>query len=148
MRRVAGARRGRSVDQGRVDDRGAAHVGDAILADQFEDFWRIDLAQANVDAACGRKRPWEAPAVTVEHRQRPEINRALAEISGDDVADSVEIGAAMMGDDALWIAGRAGGVAERNRVPFVLRQRPGEFRIALRDPGFVFDRTDPFAAAE
>ena len=43
----------------------------------------------------------------------------LAEIAGEDIADGVEIGAAVMRDDALGIARRARGVAQRNGVPFV-----------------------------
>ena len=107
------------VDQRVVDDRRAAHVGDAVLRDQLEDFCGIDLAQAHIDAGGRGDRPGKTPAVAVEHRQRPEIDRMLAETAGQDIADGVEIGAAMMGDDALGIAGRARGVGQRDGVPFV-----------------------------
>ena len=136
------------VDQRVVDDRRAAHVGDAVLRDQFEDLRRIDLAQADIDAGGGRDRPRKAPAVAVEHRQRPEIDRMLAEIAGEDIADGVEIGAAVMGDDALRIARGARGVAQRDRVPFVAGQPCDEAGIALRDRRLVFDFADPLAAGK
>src|SRR3981189_695689 len=73
------SRRGRSVDQRIVDDRRAAHVGDAVLPDQFKDPGRLDLAQADIDAGGRRDGPGKAPAIAVEHRQGPEIDRVLAE---------------------------------------------------------------------
>ena len=136
------------VDQRVVDDRRAAHVGDAVLRDQLEDLCRIDLAQADIDAGGGRDGPGKAPAVAVEHRQRPEIDRMLAEIARQDVADGVEIGAAVMGDDALGIARGARGVAQRDRVPFVVGQPCDEAGIALRDRRLVFDLADALAAGK
>ena len=70
----------------------------------------------------------------------------LAEIAGQDIADGIEIGAAVMGHDALWVARGAGGIAERDRVPFVGRQPCDEAGIALRDGRFVLDLTNPLAA--
>jgi len=37
----------------------------------------------------------------MENRQPSTIDRVLAEIAGEDVADGVEVGGAMVGDDAL-----------------------------------------------
>ena len=136
------------IDQRVVDDRRAAHVGDAVLRDQLEDLRRIDLAQADIDAGRGRHRPRKAPAVAVEHRQRPEIDRMLAEIAGEDVADGIEIGAAVMGHDALGIARGARGVAQRDRVPFVAGRSCDEAGVALRDRRFIFDFADALAAGE
>ena len=72
----------------------------------------------------------------------------LAEIAGEDVADGVEVGAAVMGHHALGIACGARGVAERDRVPFVLRHPCDETRIALRQRVLIFDLADPLAARE
>ena len=72
----------------------------------------------------------------------------LAEIAGEDVADGVEIGAAVMGHHALGIARGARGVAERDGVPFVRRQSRDEILIALRHRVLVFDFADPLAAGE
>src|ERR1700687_3131732 len=104
------------IDQRIVDDRRAAHVGDAVLFDQLENLCGVNLAQANVDAGRGRDGPWKTPAVSVESRQGPEIDRMLAEIAREDVADGVEVGAAMMRDHALGIACSSRGIAERNGV--------------------------------
>ena len=43
--------------------------------DQREDHRRVDLAQADMGAADGGDRPGVGPAVAVEHRQRPQIDR-------------------------------------------------------------------------
>ena len=48
--RNAGAQHLRRIDQKAVDNRRAAQVRDAMLADQREDQRRIDLAQADADA--------------------------------------------------------------------------------------------------
>ena len=63
----------------------------------------------------------------------------------DGVGISHQRSAAMMIDHALGIAGRAGGVVERDRVPFVVRHRPGELGVARRDERLVIDRTDALA---
>src|SRR5262249_4687135 len=109
---------------------------------------RIDLAQADIHAGRGRDRPWEAPTVAMKHRQGPEIDRMLAEIAREDVADRVQVSAAMMGDDALGIARGTGRVAQRNRVPFVLGHLRHEGGVALRERRLVFDLADAFSAGE
>src|SRR5439155_24676246 len=73
----------------------------------------------------------------VEDRQGPETDRMPVEPKGDRVAGGVEIGAAVVVDDALRVAGGAGGVVERDRAPFVLRRRPGRRRIALGEKRLV-----------
>ena len=123
-------------------------MGDAMFWDQFENLDGIDLAQADVDACRRRDRPGKAPAVAVKHRQGPEIDRMLAEIAGEDVADGVEIGAAMVGHHALGIAGRSRGVTERDGVPFVRRQPCDKARIALRQRVLIFDLADAFATGK
>ena len=123
----------RRVDQRVVDDRRAAHVGDAVLLDQFENFCGLDFAQADVDAGGRRDRPWKTPAVAVEHRQCPQIDRMLAEIARKDVTDGVQVGTAVVGHHALGIARCSRGVAERDGVPFVFRQPGGEVLIGWRE---------------
>ena len=58
-----------------------------------------------------------------------------------------QIGAAMVIDDALGIAGGARGVVERDGVPFVVRHQPGEIGIALAQKILVFDAAEPLAGA-
>ena len=121
-------------------------MGDAVFRDQLEDLCRVDLAQADINTGGGRDGPRKTPAVAMEHRQRPEIDRMLAEIAGEDVADRVEVGAAVMRDDALGIAGGARGVAQRNGFPFVGRQPGFDVGIALGDRRLIFDFANAFSA--
>ena len=146
--RGRGLRRVGRIDQRVVDDRRAAHVRDAVFGNQLKDLRRVDLAQANVDAGRCRNGPWKAPAVAMKHRQRPQIDRMLAEVAGQDVADGVEIGAAVVGNDALGIAGGSGSIAERDGVPFVLRRPCGKVGVALCHGIFVFELADPLSAGK
>ena len=72
----------------------------------------------------------------------------LAEIAGEDVADGVEVGAAVVGNDPLGISGGSRGIAERDGVPFVLRRPCGEPGVALRHGVLVFEFADPLSARE
>jgi hypothetical protein len=108
-------------------------MGDAVVADGVEDGLRIDPAQADVDAGARGHRPGEAPAVAVEHRQRPQVDRVLGHVPFQHVADGVDGRAAVVVDHALGVAGGAAGVVQRNRIPLVGGQLPGEIRIALGD---------------
>ncbi len=90
-------------------------------------------------AGNGGDGPGKGPAVAVEHRQGPEIDRMPVEAEGDRVAESIQIGAAMVIDDAFRVAGGARGVVERDGGPFVGRRRPGRGRIALAKKILVLD---------
>ena len=129
----------RGVDQHVVHDRRAAVQGDAMLADQPEDRRRVDPAQAHVDPGERGDGPGEAPAVAVEHRQGPEVDRVLRQAAGDGIADGVEIGTAVVSHDPLRVARRPRGVGQRDRIPLVVRQGPAELRIAAREEGLVLD---------
>ncbi len=72
----------------------------------------------------------------------------LAEPAGQDIADGIEVGAAVVGHHALGIACGARGIAERDGIPFVGRQPCDEGFVALRDRGLVFEFADPLAAGE
>ena len=56
---------------------------------------------------------------------------------GDDLRDSVEIGAAMVSDHPLGVAGRAGSVVQGNGVEFVVGSGPVEIGVALIEERFV-----------
>ena len=107
------------VDQHRQHHRRAAHVRHAVARDGREDERRIDAAQADMRAADRRDRPRVGPAAAVEHRQRPEIDGCRREPESQRVAERVEVGAAMVIDDALGIAGGARGVEQADGLPFV-----------------------------
>ena len=56
-----------------------------------------------------------------------------------------QIGAAMVIDHALGIAGGAGGVVERDRVPFVGRAFSRRSRVARGDELLILDLAEPLA---
>ena len=116
-----------------------------MVADQAEDQRGIDLAQAHAGTRLQRHRPREAPAVAVKHRQRPQVDRMQRHRPGDDVRHRVQIRAAVMGNDALRIAGGAGGVVQRDRVPLVGRQLPCEVRVAIGKERFIRHVAEPLA---
>jgi hypothetical protein len=84
----------------------------------------------------------------MKHRQCPEIDRVLTDTGGKNIADRIEIGAAMMSDDALGIASGAGSVAQRDRAPFVLRKPRCKIFITLRQRFLVLDLADPLASGK
>ena len=135
------------VEQRRHHDRRAAQMRDLVAGDGIEDRRRPHLAQAHMGAGDHRDRPRKAPAVAVEHRQRPQIDGVLAHVAGEDVADREQVGAAVMIDDALGIAGGAGRVVEADRVPLVVGHLPGEGGIAAFEKCFVLESAEPLAGA-
>ena len=72
-----------------------------------------------MSAASNRDRPRKAPAIAVEHRQRPQIDGMLGHAAGQHIALAQEIGAAVMVDDALGIAGGPGRVEQTDRLPLI-----------------------------
>ena len=131
-------RRGvRVVDERRLHGRRAVVVRHALLAEQPPDRLRIDRAQADVRARRRGHRPREAPAVAVEHRQRPQVDRVVAELGLDHLAERVQVRAAVRVDDALRAAGRARGVVDRDRLLLVAQQRRHARRVARGDQRLV-----------
>ena len=118
-----------------------------MFGDQVVHRLGAHLAQADVNARLDADRPREAPAVAMEHRQRPQIDRVAAHVGGDDIADREQVGAAVMIDDPLGVAGGARGVVERNRVPLVARPDPFVFRVALGEQRLVVERAERCAVA-
>jgi hypothetical protein len=138
----------RRVDQHRVDDRRPAVVGDTMLADRREHRRRLHVPQADVDARAGRDRPGEAPAVAVEHRQGPEVDRVLGHIPLEDVRDRVQVGAAVVVDDAFRVPRRARGVIQTDGLPLVGGALPGGGGVALGEQRLVLDGADRGALAD
>ena len=121
-----GDRVGERVRRGMMGDadlhgRRAAHVRHVLRLEQLPDARRIGRAQAHVRAADGRDGPGEAPAVAVEHRERPQVDRPVAEAIVEDVAQGVEVGAPVRAHDALRPAGGARGVVDRDERVLVVR---------------------------
>jgi hypothetical protein len=61
---------------------------------------------------CG-DRPRKAPAVAVEHRQGPQIDRMMPHAPDENIAERIQTGAAMVIDDTLRVPGGAGSVVGR-----------------------------------
>ncbi len=120
-------------------------MGHLVIGDRAVDRGRLDPAQADLRARLQGDRPRKAPAVAVEHRQGPQIGRVQPHVPDQDVADRVQIGAAVMVDHALGPAGGARGVVERDRLPFIGRKQRREVRIALVQERLVGGLAEPLA---
>ncbi len=135
----------RRIEQRRHHDRRAAKMRHFVIGDCVVHCGRAHRAQAHMRAGDDRDRPREAPAVTMKHRQGPQIDRMLGHGTGHDIADREQMRAAMVIDDAFGISRRARRVIERDRVPLVIGHFPGVAWITLRDEVLVFDCTEPLA---
>ena len=83
------------------------------------------------------KQPGEAPAVAMEHGQGPQVDGMGRQVPLDDVAHGVQIGAPVAIDHALGVARGAGGIVQRDRLPFIPRRVPGMVVIAGLQEGLV-----------
>ena len=86
-----------------------------------------------------RHGPGVAPAIAVEHGERPQVHAAPDQPHLDNLAKGVEVGAAREVLDTLRHAGGAGGVVDGDRiqlggdgVPVVSRRRGGQELLILR----------------
>src|SRR5205823_7130517 len=95
------------IDQENLYGRRAVVVGDALRLKEFPDLRRIDLAQADVCSTYRSHGPCKAPAVTVEHGQRPEVDTIAVHARLNDLAKGVEVGSAIGIHYAFRIAGGA-----------------------------------------
>src|SRR4029077_5659617 len=98
------------VQQQISDDRRAAEMGNALALDRREDRAGLDAPETHMSAGERGDGPRKEPAIAMEHRQGPEIDRVPRQAPHHEIADRVEISAAVMIDDAFGIAGGARGV--------------------------------------
>ena len=119
-----------------------------FFPDQLEDRLGPDGAQADRDARVGRDGPGEAPAVAVEHGQRPQVARVVSHAPCDDVGQGVQRRPPVVINDALGIARRPRGVVQRDGVPFVMGHQPVEGGIALGQKLVISQPPDPLAAGK
>ena len=94
-------------------------MGNAFFIQQIPDHVGIDSPQTDVCPADGRDRPGGAPAVAVEHRQRPQVAGSEHVTGVDDLPQRIQVGAAVVVHDTLGPARRARGVVDRDRRAFV-----------------------------
>ena len=136
---------GAGVDQQAHDHRRAAQMADPLLGDRPVDGARLDPAQAHLGPSLEGHRPGKAPAIAVEHRQGPEIGWVQTHVPDQNVTDRVQIGAPMVGDHTLGLAGRPRGVAERDRLPLFSRMQRLELGIPLGQQLVIGQLTQPLA---
>src|SRR5579863_5011588 len=112
------------VEQHVHDHRRAAEMRDVFLCKSGVDAGGFDAPKADMRPGERRYRPRKAPAVAMEHWQRPEIHGMLRQAPDERIADRIEISAAVMIDDALRIAGGARGIIEGDRIPLIAWHLP------------------------
>jgi hypothetical protein len=84
-------------------------MGHPLARDRLIDCPGLDPAQADMRLGERRNGPREAPAVAVEHRQCPQIDRMMPHAPDEDIAERIQIGAAVMINAPLRVASRADG---------------------------------------
>ncbi|MPL88378.1 hypothetical protein SDC9_34398 [bioreactor metagenome] len=139
---------GGRMHQHRQHHRGAAEMGDALFLDEAIDRFVAHRAQADRDTRRGGDGPGEAPAVAMEHRQRPQVDRPVPHVPRHDIRQRIQMRAAVVIDHALRVAGGARGVVQRDRVPFVIGADPAEIGVALGEQFLIADLADLARRAE
>ena len=81
----------------------------------------------------------------MKHRQGPQIDRVFGHGRGDDIGLGQQIGAAVVVDHTLRIAGGAGCVVEGDGVPLVAGKGPVKIRVARLKKRLVVERAQTFA---
>lgn len=97
----------------------------------------VEAAEADVGAAERRHAPGVAPAVGVEHGERPEIDGLLWKGPINQGIESDDVDGSMAMNYALGRRSSAGGVVERHGVPLVGRNHPSEIGIPPSQHLFV-----------
>ena len=129
------------VDDHQLDGRGPVVVRDPLAVDQLPDELGVHRAHGHVARRDRGDRPREAPAVAVEHRQRPQVGRVVAQAGHDHLVQRVQVRAAVGVLHPLGPPGGPGGVVDRDRLFLMLqparrphRRRAGQ-ELLVRVPG-------------
>ena len=110
-------------------DGSTGHPRDLLFVDEPPGLGPAHGSDAHVRARHRGQRPGRAPAVAVEHRQRPQVPGQGREVLRDDLAERVQIRPAVGVHDALRPPRRARGVVDGDRRGLVLDfVSPGCFR--------------------
>ncbi|BAS82122.1 Os03g0130200, partial [Oryza sativa Japonica Group] len=112
-------RRLAALEQDVEHHRRAAQVGDAVARDGAVDVRGARVADADVDAAARCHAPGEGPPVAVEHGQRPQVHRLVADDPRHEQAHGAQVRAAVAVHHALGRRRGARRVVERDGVPLV-----------------------------
>jgi hypothetical protein len=118
--------RGRMPREHHEQRRRAVEVGDVRFAQEVPDQPRLELAQAEMDRPGGGRAPGKAPAVAMEHRQRPQESAVAIEPRLQRHRQRLQVRAAMVVHDASRSSGGAAGVVDREQAALVgYRALPG-----------------------
>ena len=123
-------------DHGEHGRRGA-EVGDSIGAQQPPDLARVDGAQADMGTAGRGDGPGEAPAVAVEHRQRPQVPGARPQAGVVRHRRGLQVRAPVVVHHALGPPGRPAGVVDGQELALVDLPGHRPSRIGVREPCLV-----------
>ena len=104
--------------------RRGAHDRDAVLLDPPQDLHAVDLAQHDLGHAHAGHRERHPPAVAVEHRQRVQVDVAVADAGVPAERRGVDPDVAVGHLHALGPGGRAGRVVDGRRGVLVGLPRP------------------------
>ena len=113
----------RVVQDRAQDGRGHAGERDALVLDKLVDLRGVNSAEHDVGRAHRRDREGAAPAVGVEHRQRPQLDVVVAHAQVGDEVVGVDVAVAVGQHHALGPRGRARRVVDRGDVVLVLLDR-------------------------
>ena len=89
--------------------------------------------------------PRKGPAITVEHWQCPQVNRLSRQAHGSHVAQSVQVGTAMVINTALRVTGGARRIEQGQGLPLVIGLVRVIHSLAFCQQAFVIGVTYKFA---
>ena len=112
-----------------------AGEGHLLALDQAEDLGGVDGAQHDVRPAHSGERVDAAPAVAVEHRERPELDVLVADAEMGDQVVGVQVTVAVREHHALGARRRPRGVVERHDATLLARDEGRRLGGLGRDPG-------------
>ena len=112
----------RIIEQSDKHVRRTRQVSHTFAFDQAPHLGGIKFAQANVGGPYGRYGPSVTPAIAVEHGQGPKIFGGRRRRTFDDLANRIQVSAAVNDHDSLGLAGGAAGVVQTEQL-FLVPQR-------------------------
>ncbi len=116
------------VYQENLHRRGSIIVRDSFALKEVPDQTGLEFAQADMARSYSRHRPGEAPAIAMEHRQRPQVDTLAGHACLDDFSQCIEITSTVGIDDPFRMASGARGVVDCNRFFLVLEPTGRLFR--------------------
>ena len=92
---------------------------DTLFRNQRQYMLRIELSQTDIHTGTRCQRPRKTPAIAMKHRQGPQVDRVLGHIPFENIRYGIDRRTPVVIDHAFGITGRARGVVQCNRIPFI-----------------------------